>query len=97
MLGHEDNHNHSGHSRDHVVDDPDHADDLAGGHGPNDPSDGSPHHGISDCNDQGDDSMDHDEGPGDPDPGGDSTAYSLAGDLVPHRYKLRAPSQVGLS
>ena len=94
---HDDNHDHSGLSRDPVADDLDRADESPGAHEPDDSSDGSPHHGGDHRNDEDDDSKDHHEGPGDPDPGGDSSAYSLAGDLVPHRYKLRAPSQVGLS
>ena len=94
---HDDNHDHSGHSRDPVADDPDCADDSPVAHEPDVSSDDSPDQGGDDRNDEDDDSRDHDEGPGDPDPGGDSTAYSLAGDLVPHRYKLRAPSQVRLS
>ena len=37
-----------------------------------------------------------DDQPGDPDPDGGSPTYSLTDDLVPHRYKQRAPTQVEL-
>ena len=37
-----------------------------------------------------------DDQPGDPDPDGGSPGYSLTDDLVPHRYKQRAPTQVQL-
>ena len=37
-----------------------------------------------------------DDQPGDSDPAGGSPGYSLTDDLVPHRYKQRAPTQVQL-
>ena len=39
---------------------------------------------------------DDDDQLGDPDPDGGSPGYSLTDDLVPHRYKQRAPTQVQL-
>ena len=46
--------------------------------------------------DQHDLEPDDDDQPGDPDPDGGSPGYSLTDDLVPHRYKQRAPTQVQL-